>query len=97
MWDTNRKGKWIMLNTLKERLPDGMEIKKVKEKSSKYEIIFLIDGKDIKSELPKTCTPGMQNRVADHTIINAMVINAMHNGDMETAKKWLDKLLPPSE
>lgn len=86
-----------MLNTLKERLPDGMEIKKVKEKPSKYEITFLIDGKDIKSELPKTCTPSMQNRVADHTIINAMAMNALKKGDMETAKKWLDKLLPPSE
>lgn len=86
-----------MLNTLKERLPDGMEIKKVKEKPSKYEIIFLIDGKDIKSELPKTCTPGMQNRVADYTIFGAMANCAMNNGDFETAKMWLDKLLPPSE
>ena len=48
-----------MLNTLKARLPEGLEIKKVKEKPSKYEITFLIDGRDIKEELPKTCTPGM--------------------------------------
>lgn len=82
-----------MLNTLKERLPEGLEIKKVKEKPSKYEITFLIDGKDIKGELPKTCTPGKQNSVADYTIINVMVMNAMKNGDMETAKMWLDKLL----
>lgn len=86
-----------MLNTLKERLPEGLEIKKVREKPSKYEITFLVDGKEIKGELPKTCTPGMQDRVADHTIINAMAINAMKNGDMETAKKWLDKLLHRSD
>lgn len=82
-----------MLNTLKERLLDGMEIKKVKEKPSKYEITFLIDGKDIKEELPKTCTPGMQNRVADWTIFNAMAKNAIVNGDIETAKIWVDKIL----
>ena len=86
-----------MLNTLKERLPEGLEIKKVKEKPSKYEITFLIDGRDIKEELPKTCTPGCQNRVADHTIFNAMAKNAICNGDMETAKMWLDKLLHRSD
>ena len=37
-----------MLNTLKERLPEGLEINKVKEKPSKYEITFMIDGKEIK-------------------------------------------------
>ena len=81
-----------MLNTLKDRLPKGLEIKKVREKPSKYEITFIIDGMDIKAELPKTCAPGMQSRVADHTIINAMAMNAMKNGDMATAKMWLDKL-----
>lgn len=86
-----------MLNTLRERLPDGLEIKNVKEKPSKYEITFMIDGSEIKSELPKTCMPGMQNRVADHTIINAMAMNAMKKGDMETAKMWLDKLLIRSD
>lgn len=82
-----------MLNTLKERLPDGLEIKNVKEKPSKYEITFLIEGKDIKGDLPKTCTPGYQNRVADLTIFNVMARNAIENGDMDTAKMWLDKSL----
>lgn len=82
-----------MLNTLKARLPEGLEIKKVKEKPSKYEITFQIDGREIKEELPKACAPGCQNRVADHTIFNAMTKNAISNGDMETAKMWLDKLL----
>lgn len=82
-----------MLNTLKERLPKGLEIKSVREKQSKYEITFSIAGKDIKGELPKTCTPGCQNRVSDLTIFNVMARNAMENGDMETAKIWLDKAL----
>ena len=81
-----------MLNTLKERLQDGMEIKKVKERPSKYEITFLIDGKEYKGELPKTCAPGYQNRVADHTIFNVMCAYEIDNGNMQAAKSWLDKI-----
>ena len=80
-----------MLNTLKERLPEGLEINKVKEKPSKYEITFMIDGKEIKGDLAKTCSPGCQSRIADLTIFNVMAMNAMKNGDLETAKVWLDK------
>ena len=81
-----------MLNTLKARLPEGLGIKQVKEKQSKYEITFLIGGSTINQELPKTCTPGCQSRVADMTIFNVMARNAMDNGDMKTAKMWLDKI-----
>ena len=86
-----------MLNTLKERLPEGLKIKKVKEKPSKYEITFLIDGNDIKGELQKTCTPGCQNWVADLTIFNVMAMNAIKNGYLETAKMWLDKAMHRSD
>ena len=81
-----------MLNTLKERLPEGMEIQKVKEKPSKYEITFAIDGKGITGELPKTCAVGCQNRVVDLTIFNVMARNAINNGDLETGRMWLDKI-----
>ena len=82
-----------MLNTLKERLLDGMEIKSVKEKRSKYEITFLISGGEIKTELPKTCTPGMQYKVVDHTIFNVMCKAAIEKGDYQAAKGWLDKMM----
>ena len=82
-----------MLNTLKERLPDGMEIAKVKEKPSKYEITFLISGGEIKEELPKTCTPGRQNHVVDHTIFNAMCKAEIEKGDYQAAKGWLDRIM----
>ena len=81
-----------MLNVLKERLLDGMEIKKVKEKPSKYEITFLIDGKEYKSEMPKTCTPGMQDRVVDSTMFNVMCAAEINKGNIEAAKSWLDKI-----
>ena len=83
-----------MLNTMKKRLQEGMEIKKVKEKPSKYEITFLIDGMEIKGELPKTCAPGAQDRIADGTIFNAMCQAAIVNGDIESAKMWLNKITP---
>ena len=83
-----------MLNTLKERLLDGMEIKKVKEKPSKYEITFLIDDNEISSELPKTCIPGGQDRVVDWTIFNVMCQVALKKGDLEAAKLWLNRITP---
>lgn len=82
-----------MLNVLKERLLDGMEIKKVKEKPSKYEITFLISGGEIKEELPKTCTPGRQNHVVDHTIFNAMCKAEIEKGNYQAAKCWLDRIM----
>jgi hypothetical protein len=86
-----------MLNTLKERLLDGMEIKKVKEKPSKYEITFLISGGEIKEELPKTCTPGRQDHVVDHTIFNAMCKAEIAKGDYQAAKDWLDRIIHRSD
>ncbi len=81
-----------MLNTLKERLLDGMEIKKVKEKPSKYEITFVVDGTECKEELPKTCAPGAQDIIVDQTMFTAMCTVAFKKGDMESVKMWLDKI-----
>ena len=82
-----------MLNVLKERLLDGMEIKNVKEKRSKYEITFLISGGEIKEELLKTCSPGMQDRVVDHTMFNSMFKAELAKGDYQAAKGWLDRII----
>ena len=82
-----------MLNVLKERLLDGMEIGKVKEKPSKYEINFLSSGGEIKEELPKTCTPGAQDRVVDHTLFNAMCKAEIAKGNYGAAKDWLDRIM----
>lgn len=83
-----------MLNTLKERLLDGLEIKKVKEKPSKYEITFLSEGIEYKSELPKTCAPGAQNVIVDQIMFSAMCAVALKKGDLESAKMWLNKYAP---
>ena len=81
-----------MLTTLRARLLDGMEIKKVREKPSKYEITFLIDGKEYQSEIYKACAPGMQDRIVDQTLFNVMSRSALSNGDIESAKQWLDRI-----
>ena len=85
-----------MLNTLKERLLPGMEIKTVKEKRSKYEITFLISGEEIKEDLPKTCTPGMQDKVVDYTIFGAMCKAALRKGDYNEGKAWMDRIISHS-
>ena len=79
-----------MLNVLKERLLDGMEIKKVKEWKSKYDITFLINGKEIKTELTRYCALGYEKSAVDSVMFNAMAKAAFIRGDMEEAKMWLD-------
>ena len=82
-----------MLNVLKERLLDGMEILKVKENRSKYEITFLISGGEIKVELPKTCAPGCQDIVVDQAMFLAMCNAETAKGKFDAAKDWLDKIM----
>ena len=80
-----------MLTVLKERLLDGMEIKKVKEWKSKYDITFLINGTEVKTELTRYCALGYENSVVDSVMFNAMVRAAFNRGDIEEAKMWLDR------
>lgn len=82
-----------MLNVLKERLVDGVEIKTVKEKRSKYEITFSIRGAEVKEELTKSCPPGNQNYFVDCAIFGAMSKACINIGDYNEGKKWLDKIV----
>ena len=81
-----------MLNILKERLLDGMEIKKVKEWKSKYDVTFLIDGKEVKVELTKYCALGYENYAVDSVMFFAMAKSEMDKGNMQSAKMWMDKM-----
>lgn len=58
-----------MLDILKERLIEGLNIKSVKETNTKYTIRFEYEGDEAKAELSKSCVPGCQNDVADNCII----------------------------
>ena len=81
-----------MLNILRERLLDGMEIQKAKEKPSKYEITFVVYGKEYKNEIPKTCAPGAQNYFVDTAMYSVMCAAEMDRCDLNAAKVWLDKI-----
>lgn len=81
-----------MLDVLKDRLIDGLEIVKVKETNNKYAITFRFEDNEAKAGLPKSCSPGAHNKVADSTIITVMSNIYIKCGDYTKAKEWLDKL-----
>lgn len=84
-----------MVEILKGRLPEGLEIVKVKNRSgrSQIEILFRYDGVEFPSYLHKTCTPGCENEVCDNVIFAVMAAVAMKQNDFEKAGYWLDKQL----
>lgn len=84
-----------MVEILKGRLPDGLEIVKVKDRSnrSQAEIVFRYQGVEVNGWLPKMCTPGYEENVCDRTAYNAILSVALyHKKDIEMAQKILDKL-----
>ena len=84
-----------MLEILKGRLPEGLEIVKVKNRSgrSQTEILFRYDGVEFTSYLHKTCAPGCENEVCDNVICGVLMAVALKQGDMEKAKYWMDRQL----
>lgn len=83
-----------MVEILKGRLPDGLEIVKVKDRSnrSQAEIIFRYQGVEVSSWLPKMCTPGHEERVCDLTAYNAILQVAIRNNDIKLAQEMFDKI-----
>ena len=86
-----KRGYKTMLNVLKRRLIDGLEIVEVKETNTKYKIKFAYEGDKATAELPKACLPKCHNEVADYTIKTAMSTIYFNRGDYAKAKEWLDK------
>lgn len=81
-----------MLDILKGRLIDGLEIVKVKETNSKYIITFRFEGDEAKADLPKSCSPGAHNAVSDNAIITAISSIYFNRGEFSKAKEWLGKI-----
>jgi hypothetical protein len=82
-----------MLDILNRRLPDCITVVNYKEKSSKFIITFLYDGKEINGELPKNCAPGKEKEICDFTIQTLMTSYMLNSGDLEGAKIWKDYAL----
>lgn len=84
-----------MLDILKMRLPDGLEITQTKDRgnSSHVQVWFRYQGYETRGELQKTCAPGYAEQNCDYTISNAMMSIALKKGDAQMAEFWRDRLL----
>lgn len=82
-----------MFDVLKSRLPEGLEIVRMKERPGKYLVWFSREGVEAYGELVKSCAPGANESVVDAVICNAMANIAIQKNDVQTAQLWLDKLL----
>lgn len=80
-----------MLEILKTRLIDGLDIVSVKETNTNYKIEFEYEGDRDTAYLPKQCAPGCHNEVADNTIKTFMSGHYFKCGDYAKAKEWLHK------
>ena len=80
-----------MLDIMKGRLPEGLEIAAVKERTSRFEIAFTCKGEQVKGYLPKACQPGYGEKIADFTICAAMMEVGLRTNNMEMAKDWMRK------
>lgn len=82
-----------MLEILKKRLPEGLEILAVKERSSKYDLVFGFEGEQAKAQLQKACAPGYAEANVDFTICLVMAGIYIQRGDYKNAKLWSDRQL----
>ena len=82
-----------MLDVLKERLPEGLEIVKVRDRASASQahILFSYDGTEAEMGLQKTCAPGMAEYNCDFTICAVMQHIFVTREDWTRAKEWMDK------
>lgn len=84
-----------MIDILRERLPEGLEIIKVKDKASasQIQIFFSYEGAESTNWISKTCVPGYQNRLCDKTIASTMLHYALQRKDLKMADYWEGKMV----
>jgi hypothetical protein len=82
-----------MLEILKERLPDGLTIVKVYNRTgnSQLEILFSYGDQELLGYLNKTCAPGHAEKNCDFTICAVMLGIALETHDIVSAKYWAEK------
>lgn len=89
-----------MLEILKTRLPDGLEIVSAKQRGATIHLVFAYKGEEVKSTLQTSCAPGAAEKLCDFTVCLAMAQFAMNRGDVAEARAWMDKqqaVLTPAE
>ena len=82
-----------MFEIMKGRLPEGLEVVKVYQRtgSDQMKIVFSYKGHEAIGWLRKTCVPGGAERNCDFTICVVMTGIALEQGDMEACKFWVAK------
>lgn len=82
-----------MLDILRERLPEGLEIIKVHDKSgsSQIKVDFSYNGTETVGYLYKTCAPGQAERNCDFIIYSTMISIGLKNNDLYMAQEWMKK------
>lgn len=85
-----------MLDMLRERLPEGLEITKIKNRanSSQIQLRFRYQGIETCGTLQKACAPGCAEQNCDFAICSAMMSIALRMGNRSMADCWHEKLHP---
>lgn len=88
-----------MLEILKTRLPEGLEIVKVYDRTgaSQLKIRFAYKGLERMGYLYKTCPPGEAENNCDFVIQTMMMTFAMDMGDLAAAKYWANKQMAQTQ
>lgn len=80
-----------MLEIFKSRLPEGVEVKKVKNKPSQLEITLSYEGVEATTWIYKTCVPGKAEQNCDFSITTAMAQIYFTKNNYEMVQYWLRK------
>lgn len=82
-----------MLDILKERLPEGLEITKVQDRSNSRQVLvrFSYQGIETVGYLNKTCAPGHAERTCDLVICSTMLSIGLKKRDLNMVQEWADK------
>ena len=83
-----------MLELLKSRLPDGLEVSRVGSGARAWQlkVWFVYDGTEVLGYLPKSCAPGCEEHVCDMTICSAMMKIGLERNDKEMVRVWNDRI-----
>ena len=82
-----------MLDIFKERLPEGLSIVNIQDRTGCNQIKMKMAYKNYQTDgyLQKTCAPGYENFNCDFSISAIMIDIALKSENLEMAKVWLEK------
>lgn len=82
-----------MLEIFKSRLPEGLTVVKVVDRSNRSQIVLTMEyqGTQATGYLNKTCAPGCAEDVCDFTITTVMIEMGLTSNNLELAKEWMEK------